>query len=195
MHLGRFAFDSGTGGRVVVRNDSANGYVIADAVQFVLRTPAPSIPTGLTARAAINAVTLTWPDSGNATSYLVKRAPAEEGPFMVRAAVSGTTFLDQQVTNGIAYYYRIASVNEWGESADSATVSATPVALALGISQTNNQVVVDWPVEAAGGVLEATFGVSSPSEWLPLLTIAPNQTNWTVNPTSTASYFRIRLGP
>ncbi len=35
VSLGIFAFSGGTTGSVLVRNDSANGYVIADAVQFV----------------------------------------------------------------------------------------------------------------------------------------------------------------
>ncbi len=35
MLLGTFSFDAGTNGRVVIRNDGANGQVIADAVAFV----------------------------------------------------------------------------------------------------------------------------------------------------------------
>jgi hypothetical protein len=34
--LGTFNFNVGTAGNVLVRNDGANGYVIADAVKFVL---------------------------------------------------------------------------------------------------------------------------------------------------------------
>lgn len=55
MLLGTFPFNTGTGGRVVIRNDGANGYVIADAVQFttVSDTVAPSLtlPADLTLRA------------------------------------------------------------------------------------------------------------------------------------------------
>lgn len=35
VSLGTFAFNSGTGGKVVVRNDGADGFVIADSVRFV----------------------------------------------------------------------------------------------------------------------------------------------------------------
>ncbi len=37
ISLGTFFFNTGTAGNVTVRNDAANGYVIADAVQLVLR--------------------------------------------------------------------------------------------------------------------------------------------------------------
>lgn len=39
-YLGTYDFIAGTTGNVVIRNDSANGFVIADAVKFVLH-PAP----------------------------------------------------------------------------------------------------------------------------------------------------------
>jgi hypothetical protein len=43
--LGTFNFDAGTNGSVAVRNDGANGYVIADAVKFEFVGPSPpSIP-------------------------------------------------------------------------------------------------------------------------------------------------------
>lgn len=41
-YLGSYNFAAGTTGNVVIRNDSANGYVIADAVKFVLRPAALS---------------------------------------------------------------------------------------------------------------------------------------------------------
>ena len=45
-YLGTYNFAAGTSGNVLIRNDSANGYVIADAVRFVLRPtefPAPML--------------------------------------------------------------------------------------------------------------------------------------------------------
>ena len=42
--LGTFAFAKGTSGGVIVRNDGANGYVIADAVRFVSKSAAPLLP-------------------------------------------------------------------------------------------------------------------------------------------------------
>jgi hypothetical protein len=38
MLLGTFPFNSGTTGNVVINAEQANGYVIADAVKYVLRS-------------------------------------------------------------------------------------------------------------------------------------------------------------
>jgi lysophospholipase L1-like esterase len=42
MSLGSYQFNTGTAGSVLVRNDAANGYVIADAVRFVPANAAPA---------------------------------------------------------------------------------------------------------------------------------------------------------
>jgi len=41
VYLGTYPLNAGTGGSVLVRDDGANGYVVADAVQFVLDTGKP----------------------------------------------------------------------------------------------------------------------------------------------------------
>jgi hypothetical protein len=43
-YLGTYNFAAGTAGNVLIRNDSANGYVIADAVKFVLHPAEISAP-------------------------------------------------------------------------------------------------------------------------------------------------------
>ena len=88
---------------------------------------APSAPTGLTATAANAQVNLTWNASAGATGYYVKRSTSS-GTEVQIAAQSATAYSDNSVTNGIKYYYVVSAYNSYGESANSAEVSGTPVA-------------------------------------------------------------------
>jgi endoglucanase len=59
--LGTFNFFAGTNGSVLIRNDGANGYVIADAVKFVLTSASNLAPATLIAVMDTNNFTLRWP--------------------------------------------------------------------------------------------------------------------------------------
>ena len=63
-----------------------------------------------------------------ATGYNVKRATAHGGPYLKVASPTTNTYSDSTVTNGIAYYYVVSSLNAAGESANSTEATATPVA-------------------------------------------------------------------
>jgi hypothetical protein len=88
----------------------------------------PAVPASLVATAGNAQVSLTWSASSGATGYYVKRASANGGPYTQIAAPSTTSYMDTLVTNGTTYYYVVSGVNSAGESADSAQVSALPVA-------------------------------------------------------------------
>ena len=88
---------------------------------------APSAPTGLTATAANAQVNLTWNASASATGYYVKRSTSS-GTEVQIAAQSATAYSDNSVSNGITYYYVVSAYNSYGQSANSAEVSGTPVA-------------------------------------------------------------------
>jgi len=87
---------------------------------------APSAPTGLTATAANAQVNLTWNASASATGYYVKRSTSS-GTEVQIAAQSATAYSDNSVSNGITYYYVVSAYNSYGQSANSAEVSGTPV--------------------------------------------------------------------
>ena len=88
----------------------------------------PAAPTGLTADSGSNAfVSLQWNASSGAIAYDVKRASSSGGYFATIATVSGTTYTNAGLTNGLTYYYEVAAVGSSGVSANSGYVSATPV--------------------------------------------------------------------
>lgn len=91
----------------------------------------PPTPTGLTAVAGQLKVTLSWNVSSGATSYKVKRSTVSGKNFAVIATPTATGFTDSGVVGGTRYYYVVSAVNQYGESSNSAQVSATPQAAAF----------------------------------------------------------------
>ncbi|HEX9047093.1 MAG TPA: LamG-like jellyroll fold domain-containing protein, partial [Verrucomicrobiae bacterium] len=94
------------------------------------QAPLPATPTGLTATAGNAQVGLSWNASSGATSYNLKRATVNGGPYTTITNVTTTSYTDVSVANGTTYYYVVSAVNAGGESANSSQVSATPQVLA-----------------------------------------------------------------
>jgi cellulose 1,4-beta-cellobiosidase len=111
----------------------------------------PAAPTGLTATPGNNQVALSWTASSGATSYNVKRATVNGGPYTTIGSPTTTSYTDTTAVNGTTYYYVVSAVNASGESANSTQVSATPSAPApppapTGLTATpgNAQVALSW---------------------------------------------------
>ncbi len=88
----------------------------------------PAAPTGLAATAGNAQVALGWNASAGAASYAIKRAGVSGGPYATISTTIATNYADTAVTNGSTYYYVVSGSNPAGEGANSAQVSATPVA-------------------------------------------------------------------
>ena len=89
---------------------------------------APAVPLNLTATGGNQQISLAWTASTGATSYNVKRAATNGGPYTTVASPAGTSYNDTTVTNGTTYYYVVTAVSASGESANSNQASATPSA-------------------------------------------------------------------
>ena len=94
------------------------------AVAGAQPTELPAKPTGLSATASHDSVTLTWDDPGDdsITGYVILRRVRENdvgGEFSVLVPDTGsaaTTYTDDTVVAGITYTYRIKAVNGAGTS-------------------------------------------------------------------------------
>jgi hypothetical protein len=109
----------------------------------------PAAPTGLTAVAGNQQVSLSWNASAGATSYNVKRGMSSGGPYTTVSSPTTTSYTDTGLTNGTTYYYVVSAVNSYGESANSSEVSATPLAppaapTNLTATAGNQQVSLSW---------------------------------------------------
>ena len=87
-------------------------------------TQAPVAPTGLTATPGNAQVSLSWTAAGGATSYNVKSAAVDGGPYSTVTNVTGTSYLNTGLRNGTSYYYVITAMNAGGESGPSSQVGA-----------------------------------------------------------------------
>jgi fibronectin type 3 domain-containing protein len=86
----------------------------------------PAAPTNLRAAAGDTQVSLTWSASSGATTYNVKRATTNGGPYTQIASTTSPSYGDTGLTDGTTYYYVVSAVNSAGESPNSTQVSAVP---------------------------------------------------------------------
>lgn len=87
---------------------------------------APVTPVGLTAaRITATQVRLDWSTAYGATSYNVKRSTSSGGPYTtIATGLTNTSFNNGGLTAGVTYYYVVSAVNPFGESGNSAQVTA-----------------------------------------------------------------------
>jgi fibronectin type 3 domain-containing protein len=96
----------------------------------------PPAPAGFSATAGNDLVGLRWSTVTGATSYDLKRATVNGGPYVQIAAPWWNGYTDVGAKNGTVYFYVVSAVAAGGESDNSAPVSATPVTPATVIAVT-----------------------------------------------------------
>ena len=130
---------------------NAAGESAAAVFASVVPQVPPAAPAQFTATASTTgaSVGLQWKASPGAASYVVKRAKAAGGPWVVIAqGVSSTNFTDVDASYGHTYYYTVAAETAAGqESANSAVTSATVIPAAptsLTATTSQSQVMLSW---------------------------------------------------
>jgi len=168
------------------------------ALTFTCPTPfttgggtVPAAPTGLAATAGNAQASLSWAGSSGATSYNLYRgtSPGGESATPVKTGMTGSPVTDTGLTNGTAYYYKVAAVNASGTSSMSNEATVTPttggitgidlivtsVTLSPASPNTGDHVVFSAVVKNQGntatpagtiiGVQFAVDGTTSPLNW------------------------------
>lgn len=97
----------------------------------------PAAPTGLVATAGNAQAMLSWNAASGATSYNLKRATVNGGPYSIITSLTATSFTDTNLVNSTVYYYVVSALNAGGEGSNSAQVSVTPQAPSYVIVTTN----------------------------------------------------------
>ena len=96
---------------------------------IAVKTKAFAIPedmTGLRISGGANSASLRW-DFAYDTQYKVLRSDKENGSFvMIADKVDATSYVDEGLTNGQTYYYKVVPFNEAGEGAETVVLKATP---------------------------------------------------------------------
>jgi fibronectin type 3 domain-containing protein len=86
-------------------------------------------PTNLTAAPSLTQVSLSWTGSTGAASYNIYRGTSSGGGGQtpIATGVTGSSFIDTNVSFGTAYFYQVTAVDTGGESARATeTATATP---------------------------------------------------------------------
>ena len=118
----------------------------------------PAAPTGLTAIAGDTQATLNWTAVSGAASYSIKRSTTNGGSYAVIATnVTGLSYTNTGLTDGVLYYFVVSGVNTVGESANSSPVSTRPVSMTLpllNMASGGGQLQFIWPQDHTGWRLE-----------------------------------------
>jgi fibronectin type 3 domain-containing protein len=167
---------------------SSNGSCGSDATAQVAVTPsagcAQAAPTGVTATAGSQKVTLTWVASAGATSYSIGRSATSGSGYTSAGSVTAptVTFADTDTTlvNGTKYYYVVTAVNATCSSPSSTEVSATPACTVLaapaGVTATadnsNGHITVAWTAAPDATAYTVSRGTASGG---PFTAVSTNQ--------------------
>ena len=116
--------------RVLATNAVGNGPLgpPTNATTFTV----PGAPKAPTLAPGVGKMTLTWTAGDNGgtpiTGYRVYRADNASGPYVLRASVATTTYVDSGLAEGARLWYRVSATNLVGEGAQSADANARTLA-------------------------------------------------------------------
>jgi hypothetical protein len=127
-------------------------------------------------------VKLFWSQSVGATSYTVSRGTTSGGPYTAIGTPTTVPYIDNGVTNGTTYYYVVSATDAAGTSANSAEISATPIApppppTGLTATAGNAQVVLSW--NASAGATSYIVGQGTKSGGPYTVVSSPTTTTYT----------------
>jgi hypothetical protein len=118
----------------------------------------PAAPTGLMATAGDSIVVLNWSGSAMATNYYIESSLTSGSGYTTIETNASLTFTNSGLNNGTLYYFVVTAVNAFGESTNSAEVSALPTSSAptrLGFATLDNQLELNWPADHTGWQLQS----------------------------------------
>jgi hypothetical protein len=105
-----------------------NGYGNVSEVQIFGDVQGLGVPSSPSIRLELddnNNIVVSWDPIPSTTSYNVKRATEETGPFLVIENWTGTSYTDTALPAGTTYFYEVSALNSAGESPNSPSFSIT----------------------------------------------------------------------
>ena len=111
------------------RNDSAWSGPWTDTITARVKDNPPAAPTGLTADASYDSVTLNWtaPTQGTVTGYRVLRGTDADSlaTLVQNTGNTNVEYIDSTVAAETAYHYAVLALSQDGDGAQSAALSTT----------------------------------------------------------------------
>jgi fibronectin type 3 domain-containing protein len=167
---------NGTIYHYVVSAQNDGGESAPSAVVTAAPVAPPPAPTGLQLSAGDGSVALSWSPAPRATSYSIRRAVLQGGPYAVIAAPAIPSHIDADTLNGTTYHYAILALNAGGESAPSAEASVTPTAApaavaALEATAGNGLVSLHWPAVENASSYAVKRSLEAEGSFAPIATV------------------------
>ncbi len=169
----------------------------------VTPTPAspPAAPAKLTAKPSGGdatpfypggAVLLSWSAVPDAVTYSLMKGTTSSGPYSLVISQIANSYEDLNVTNGTTYYYVVAAVNSFGQSANSGQVAVTPNELVPSAptdvtAQIGTAVLLRWrPTPGTVPEFETAFNVGRATQSGGPYTTIANLNTFSLNDTTVA---------
>ena len=155
----------------------------------------PVAPTGLTATAGNDSVTLKWAATAGGVSYSIYRNTTGIDPFTFVNSTAQLTFTDSSVVNDTKYYYVVRASNGSCASAISAVVSVTPACIppsaptGIVVTPADKQLGLSWTAPSGATQYRVSRSATATGDFTPLGT--PTTSNYIDKPLSngTAYYY------
>jgi len=162
-----------------------------------LANPVPPAPAGLAAVAGNAQVALNWSAASTATGYKIKRSLTNGSGYVNIVTNASLTFTNNGLANGTLYYFVVSATNSFGESTNSAPVSARPTSsasVAMNAANAAGQLQISWPADHTGWQLQSqtnNLGVGLGTNWINVSASAQtNQMTVPINATGSV-FFRL----
>ena len=154
---------------------------LSSEVSTTPQMAAPPTPIDVTATPSNGQVGLSWSPASDALTYNLYRSTSPGNEVVYEQGITGTTFTDTNVTDGVTYYYQVSAGNGVGESNLSQEVSATPLpalpaapASLTATALSSSQISLSWK-EPPGTATTFTLERSTDgSDFTPLTTLDGN---------------------
>ncbi len=204
---------SGVTGTTYINNGLVNGttcYYVVTAVGVAgespnsneaSATPKPGGggPTGLTATPGDRIIYLAWNPVLKAQSYKIKRSLTPGGPYTtIASGVTGLTYANDSLTNGLTYYYVVSAVSLAVESPNSNEASATPFMLLPGappnVTATalgSRTILVQWGTAARARSYNLKRSTTPGGPYVTIATGIPGQTYYNDSLTVGVTYYYV----
>jgi len=158
----------------------------------------PAAPAGLTATAGDSIVVLNWSGSALATNYYVQSSLTSGSGYTAIATNASLAVTNSGLNNGTLYYFVVNAVNAYGESTNSAQVSALPTSSApprFGFAALDHQLQLNWPADHTGWQLQSqtnSLAGGLGTNWINVGgSDQTNQMSVSSNPANGAVFFRL----
>ncbi|MEM3342043.1 MAG: fibronectin type III domain-containing protein, partial [Thermoplasmata archaeon] len=155
----------------------------------------PGMPEHFTANASNNSVLLSWTPPAECgglpvTGYRIYRGTSEWSLTLINETGNTTSYLDNDLTNGVRYYYRVSALNARGEGTSTQVISAVPCTVpsaprevaAVAQSGQNPSIRISWsnPTSDGGSSIFnfTVFRGTDVSNLSPVVNTSSWTTNW-----------------